>query len=272
MRFSTLTLVTVHAMLATATPLAKRKLVTEYKTKCVTDFVYPDGSPARGHHSEPTEMPEVYYHAEEKQADPEPQPNYQPVAVQAEAPSSGSYSDPGDDFVGNCLYQHNIHRHNHSAPDVTWSESLASAAQQLANTCNYGHDTDIGSYPGGYGQNIAMYAATNNLGSEVEFIRTSITEYWYNGEIDLYPNAYGSEPGMGGFHEWGHYTQIVWKGTKEVGCAVAYCDSGLASYPGYYSVCNYGPPGNYGGEYGENVGAPLGEATVNAGGAAAGGY
>jgi hypothetical protein len=103
--------------------------------------------------------------------------------------------------------------------------------------------SDIGSYPGGYGQNIAMYAATNNLGSEVEFIRTSITEYWYNGEIDLYPNAYGSEPGMGSFHEWGHYTQIVWKGTKEVGCAVAYCDSGLASYPGYYSVCNYGPPG-----------------------------
>jgi len=102
--------------------------------------------------------------------------------------------------------------------------------------------SDLGSY-GSYGQNIAMYAATNNLGSEVEFIRTSITEYWYNGEIDLYGNSYGSEPSMDNFHGWGHFSQIVWKSTKEVGCAVAYCESGLSSYPGYYSVCNYGPPG-----------------------------
>jgi hypothetical protein len=253
MLFSTSTLVMVNAMLAMASPLAKRDVETEYKVHTVTEFVYPDGSPATAYGSDPT--PYVYYNQQQQEAAPEPE--YAAPAPQAPAQGgSSNLSNPGEDFVQNSLYHHNVHRANHSAPDVSWSESLASSAQELANSCNYGHNTEIGG--GGYGQNIAMYAATNDLGTEVQFIRTSITEYWYNKEIDLYGNAYGSEPGMGGFHEWGHFSQIVWKGTTQVGCAVAYCGSGLASYPGYYSVCNYSPPGNYQGEYGANVGAPLG--------------
>lgn len=276
---STVVVLMVNAMLAMATPmvtpaaaLEKRKLYTEYEVKTVTHYVYPDGSPADGYNKpEPTEKPYVYYHHEEEKKkpaepqykEPEPENHGDDYGKQQGGNQGGSpnYADPGNDFVQNSLYHHNVHRANHSAPDVSWSQSLASAAQQLADSCNYGHNTDIGG--GGYGQNIAMYAATNNLGSEVDFIRTSITEYWYNNEIDLYGNAYGHEPGMGGFHDWGHFSQIVWKGTKEVGCAVAYCGAGsLASYPGYYSVCNYGPPGNYQGEYSANVGAPLGYESV----------
>ncbi|KAI3715938.1 hypothetical protein L6452_22930 [Arctium lappa] len=44
----------------------------------------------------------------------------------------------------------------------------------------------------------------------------------------------------------GHYTQVVWKNTKHLGCARVKCD---APYEGYYAVvCNYDPPGNYIGE------------------------
>ena len=40
----------------------------------------------------------------------------------------------------------------------------------------------------------------------------------------------------------GHYTQLVWNDTREVGCAVA-------SEPGREVwVCNYDPPGNWVGE------------------------
>jgi uncharacterized protein YkwD len=40
----------------------------------------------------------------------------------------------------------------------------------------------------------------------------------------------------------GHYTQLVWSGTREVGCAVA-------REPGHEIwVCNYNPPGNWVGE------------------------
>ena len=40
----------------------------------------------------------------------------------------------------------------------------------------------------------------------------------------------------------GHYTQLVWSGTREVGCAVAR-DAGREVW-----VCNYDPPGNWIGE------------------------
>lgn len=40
----------------------------------------------------------------------------------------------------------------------------------------------------------------------------------------------------------GHYTQIVWKNTTEVGCAKTICNGSVIW------VCNYNPPGNYVGQ------------------------
>ncbi|WP_296702998.1 CAP domain-containing protein [Algoriphagus sp.] len=41
----------------------------------------------------------------------------------------------------------------------------------------------------------------------------------------------------------GHYSQIVWRNSKKVGCAVAANENGK-----YILVCNYDPPGNYNGQ------------------------
>jgi hypothetical protein len=38
----------------------------------------------------------------------------------------------------------------------------------------------------------------------------------------------------------GHYTQIIWRNTTEVGCGMATCSNGSEIW-----VCNYNPPGNY---------------------------
>ncbi|KAJ7794826.1 PR-1-like protein, partial [Mycena leptocephala] len=49
-----------------------------------------------------------------------------------------------------------------------------------------------------------------------------------------------------------HYTQVVWKGTKQVGCAEATCFP--ASFgPAQYYVCGYFPAGNVIGQFGANV-------------------
>ena len=64
---------------------------------------------------------------------------------------------------------------------------------------------------------------------------------WYD-EIAKYDFA---APGFS--QKTGHFTQVVWRNSKELGCAKASC-SGKD-----YWVCRYSPPGNIAGQFPENV-------------------
>lgn len=93
-----------------------------------------------------------------------------------------------------------------------------------------------------------MYAATDADSMTEELaIAQAITQMWYNGEVDLYPaNDYGqATPDMSGFEGWGHYSQMVWVGSKQVGCSAQYCPAGTMepSMASWFSVCNYYPAG-----------------------------
>jgi hypothetical protein len=116
---------------------------------------------------------------------------------------------------------------------------MASIAAQIAASCVYAHDTSTGG--GGYGQNIGA-------GADQSGVAAMINNEMYNDEIEFYP-SYGVEPDMSNFEKWGHYSQIVWKSTTGVGCAVQYCPNGLANTGGnvspYFTVCNYSPPGMF---------------------------
>ena len=117
---------------------------------------------------------------------------------------------------------------------------------------------DKSDYSSGYGQNIGA-------GYSADKIDEMLTNAMYNDEMMLFENSYGaSDPSVGGA---GHFTQMVWKGTKEVGCATNTCSflAGLSdpNIPYVFTVCNYAPPGNYQGEYGQNVGKPLGQPIVS---------
>ncbi|KIW64768.1 hypothetical protein PV04_09678 [Phialophora macrospora] len=152
------------------------------------------------------------------------------------------------------LVAHNIHRSNHTATNLTWSESLASIAADIAATCVYDHNTTAGG--GGYGQNIGA-------GYTPDRVPSMIGNSMYNTEMPYYPLPYGQDnPDMSDFNNWGHFSQIVWKDTSEVGCATQYCPDGLANTGSgvspYFTVCNYSPPGNIQGAYSQ-VGAPLGQ-------------
>jgi len=131
---------------------------------------------------------------------------------------------------------------------------MANIAAEIAASCVYAHNTQAGG--GGYGQNIGAGAPPSD-------IPAMITNEMYNGEIGFYPLPYGVEPDMSNFEKWGHYSQIVWKNTVSVGCAVQDCSGqGLANTGSdvspFFAVCNYSPPGNFGGEYGANVLPPNG--------------
>ncbi|KAF7714085.1 Uncharacterized protein PECH_001966 [Penicillium ucsense] len=180
------------------------------------------------------------------------------ATTQAAAPAS---APAGNSYQSAVLYNHNVHRSNHSASSLDWSADLESSAKVLASRCVYEHDVSI---PGGsiaagsYGQNIGY-------GVEASDVGVMITNLMYNDEINYFPQPYGSaSPDMSLFDKWGHFSQIVWKGTTHVGCATVTCpnlgnvDSSMA-LP--FTVCNYYPAGNVDTEYGDNVLAPLRQAS-----------
>jgi len=134
------------------------------------------------------------------------------------------------------LQAHNTYRALHGVPPVTWSATVAASAQAWADTCPSTHSGS------GYGENIAW--ATTDIGE------SAVVQLWYD-EESLYDY---SNPGFSS--DTGHFTQVVWKGTMEIGCGFA---TGCGQNWPYYAnawVCQYNPPGNYIGQFGANVFPP----------------
>ena len=87
---------------------------------------------------------------------------------------------------------------------------------------------------GKYGENLAAGTASVLDGERV-------SEMWYD-EVAKYSFK---NPRFS--METGHFTQVVWTTTTQVGCGMAQC-KGMDIW-----VCNYDPPGNVKGQYRENV-------------------
>ncbi len=127
------------------------------------------------------------------------------------------------------LNAHNTYRATHNAPPVTWSDELARSAGQWASTCPSGHSGGI------YGENIAW--ATYDMEPR------DVVKLWYD-EIEKYDF---SNPGFN--LKTGHFTQVVWKNTTQIGCAhVEGCGNWQHTW-----VCEYSPAGNIIGQFAQNV-------------------
>lgn len=164
------------------------------------------------------------------------------------------------DVSQEALSRHNTYRSKHDVPDLAWSDGLASSAQEWADGCR------IPMVHSGAGENLAY--GFGSIGAAIDA--------WYN-EVDKYDY---DNPGFSG--ETGHFTQIVWKSTQRLGCAAGNCPD----VNGGYYVCQYGkctermappssllvpfiageltllvppedPPGNYIGQFEENVLPPV---------------
>ncbi|RDW69274.1 hypothetical protein BP6252_08294 [Coleophoma cylindrospora] len=182
-------------------------------------------------------------------------------AAEAEIFKRATYSETGVNY-------HNAHRSNHSAPAVTWSVNLASYASSTAATCVFAHNLTAGG--GGYGQNLAAYGGSGDITtmSTSLLLARSISMQWYNGEFPSFlPSYYGqATPDLTNFGAWGHFTQVLWKTSTQIGCATQYCPAGtiFQTNPSWFTVCDYSGPGNSVGSFGANVGQPLGKPTLTA--------
>ncbi|KAI1432016.1 CAP domain-containing protein [Xylaria sp. CBS 124048] len=239
-----------------------------------------------------TQAPPVEKPSEVKAAIEKPAPTTQPVVVvtvtagvtpettqaptQAPAPATvvskpspvveAVATESSDSFQSEALFHHNIHRSNHSAPAMTWDDQIAGWAAITAAKCVFAHDMSEGD--GNYGQNIALWGVSSGAAAlgETGAIKMAATNMWYDGEFNAFlPSYYGeSTPDMSNFEAWGHLSQMLWSGSISLGCAVKFCPAGTAysNLDSWFSVCNYFPPGNVGGEYGENINRPLGQPSV----------
>jgi len=153
-----------------------------------------------------------------------------PASTSAAAPaatSSASYASGS--FEDSCVSTHNKYRSVHQAGDLTWNQTMADFAKTVSQTCVFKHSG------GPYGENLAAGYSDPSA---------AITA-WYN-ENSQYNYAAGQ------FSEaTGHFTQLVWKDAKQVGCATVTCN-GENNTPGDFLTCEY-DTGNVIGYFVQNV-------------------
>jgi pathogenesis-related protein 1 len=127
---------------------------------------------------------------------------------------------------------HNQLRARLGLPPVTWDAELAWHAQawadQLAGEAGLQHSPRA-SRPG-EGENLAR----------IDGGRTSASDLFsgWAAEGARYELGPLNCRNLSGLMRSGHYTQIIWKSTRRIGCAVAYAGDSQVL------VCRYAPPGN----------------------------
>ncbi|CAN7988658.1 unnamed protein product, partial [Ixodes hexagonus] len=145
-------------------------------------------------------------------------------------------------FSDECRKRHNFYRTRHGVSPLENDEKLRLLAKDWADKlANLPAGTPLRHRPNNkYGENIYM-AWSSDPNFRVD-AKTPVDD-WYN-EIRSYDYA---KPGFKS--GTGHFTQVVWKSSTHVGCAVSRSSFRNA----YFVVCNYDPAGNYLGEFVKNV-------------------
>ena len=122
---------------------------------------------------------------------------------------------------------HNKWRTDVGSPSIKWNNVLEDYAGNWATSmgkkgCKMKHRPN-----NKYGENLYW---SSGLPLSPKFV----VDDWGSGIKDYKGEVFGESKGV-----VGHYTQVVWRTTTEVGCAVYKCSNELLV------VCNYNPSGNW---------------------------
>lgn len=138
------------------------------------------------------------------------------------------------------LLRHNYHRKRHQVDELTRNSEIEAIAQayseKLASERSMYHsDNDYNGSP--LGEN--LYACWGS--GQITITGADATDSWYSEVSDYDFNNPGYKSGTG------HFTQLVWKNSKQLGCGVS-CQNSYCSV-----TCNYYPAGNYLSQFASNV-------------------
>jgi uncharacterized protein YkwD len=140
-----------------------------------------------------------------------------------------------DAFSQALLDAHNQERTRLGMAALVWNDRLAADAAvwsaNLARRQTLEHAGDAK----GQGEN--LWSGTSGASSPVEMIGTFLAE-----AKDFRPGKFPDVSRSGDLAHVGHYTQVIWRSTRELGCAKA------AGGGDDYLVCRYRPAGNVDGQ------------------------
>lgn len=155
------------------------------------------------------------------------------LAASAVASSSSDAQNPTASIKEAALEAHNIERDEFGSPPLQWSEKLAAEAQIWAGTLasegrmrHASNDERVGA-----GENLWM--GPSGVFSAHVIVGTFIAE-----KRHFAPGVFPNITSTGKWRDVGHYSQVVWPETQELGCAVGRNDTNE------FWVCRYWPAGN----------------------------
>jgi len=158
--------------------------------------------------------------------------------------TDGDKKQSTKDFTEDILKTHNKHRKLHGkVGDLKYNKDLALLAQgwadHLATISVLQHSTNT--YQGDrLGENVASKWSS----AGADYTGSDVVDQWYS-EVENYNYNTDHQANAG------HFSQVVWKGSRQVGAGKAWSPDGRV-----YVVCNYHPAGNILTQFKDNVFAP----------------
>lgn len=162
-----------------------------------------------------------------------------------EAPSARPVSGLTD-TEQKLLQKHNAERTIFGAPALTWNPQLAVDAQYWADDLAKRNVMQHASKEVRKGAGENLWVGTRGRYTPQQMIDAFIRE-----KSDFRPGIFPNVTKSGNWTNVGHYTQLVWPETKEIGCAIA------ENRMDEFLVCRYWPAGNVRGvALGQTVSSP----------------
>ncbi len=159
------------------------------------------------------------------------------LMVAAIAPMTMGFVSQSGDLQQRLLVAHNLERDQVGVQPMRWNAALAADAQQwadhLAQTGRFEHAPENRQAP--EGEN--LWAGTRGY-----FSPEAMVDAWVREKRYFKPGTFPDNSTTGRVEDVGHFTQVAWRDSRQVGCAVA------ASGREDILVCRYSQAGNYIGE------------------------
>ena len=149
--------------------------------------------------------------------------------------AAGDDAPPRGGFAERLLVAHNLERDRKDVPRLRWSARLAAQAQVWAATLARSNRFEHAADRSGAGENLWM-------GTAGRYSPEAMIDGFVEEGRHFRPGRFPDVSSTGNWLDIGHYTQLIWRDTQELGCAVSHGgDSDIL-------VCRYFPAGNMVGE------------------------